>query len=362
MSVEGFEPKIEDEKSPAPKILKGSPEFFESKEGNDREDKGPLYLMMNLETKCSARCLKCALPGRGGHMGEPLSIDQRKKLLAKVGELGIKELVIVGGGEPTEHFDDIMKPIIEAAHHEGLGTIMFTNATCLTREQAEFYREHDVSIFVSLDAIDPETYKFLIGFDKIKEEMKEKLTLEQVLNNIRMLREVYGQTEEVIRGKKVVRLGINVTVFKQNKKQLDAIKKLAGDDMQFIANHPIPRGKLGNKKVWQMLVGDEYEDLQRLAQKKSDTGGHSSINEGACSYFNRGISVNTDGQLLSCGYASETAHSLGSVTDSSTIEDLKKHYSDIRTRYKQFTKETGRTPSCPLRDDDYQGFLDKLKK
>jgi len=69
-----------------------------------------------------------------------------------------------------------------------------------------------------------------------------------------------------------------------------------------------------------------------------------------------------DGQLLSCGYASETAHSLGTIDDSPTLSELKEHYRDIRARYRQFTEDIGKTPSCPLRDEDYQGFLDKLEK
>ena len=49
MNPERHIPNIETEKSPAPKILKGAPEFFESREGKEQEDKGPLYIMMNLE-------------------------------------------------------------------------------------------------------------------------------------------------------------------------------------------------------------------------------------------------------------------------------------------------------------------------
>ena len=229
MVLNKFEQTVEHEIAPTPKILKGSPEFFESKEKDEKEDKNPIYLMMNLETKCSYRCPKCALPGYRRNMKEPLSLEQRKKLIIKAREIGIKELVIVGAGEPTEHFDETIKPVIEAAHHEGIGTIMFTTTSHLTREQAEFYRDHDVSIFVSLDSIDSVTYKELTGTGN----------LEQVLENIQMLKKVFGETNEQVNGKKVVRLGINVTVVVQNKEQLDAIKKIAGDEMQFIVNFPI---------------------------------------------------------------------------------------------------------------------------
>lgn len=353
MSIDRLTPRIETEESPVSKVLRGSPEFFESKEGGEREDKGPLYLMMNLETECSYKCPKCCLPGVRPDMGEPLSLEQRKKLLVKASEIGIRELVIVGAGEPTEHFDDIIKSVIGSAHQERMGTIMFTTTSHLTREQAEFYRDHDVSLFVSLDAIDPLTYKELTG---------EKGNIEQVLKNIQMLKEVYGKSQEKVNGKEVVRLGINTTVVKQNKGQLDSIKKLAGDEMQFIVNFPIKRGKFKSNIVWERLVGDEYFELQRLAQEKSDTGGHSSIDEGVCSYFNRGVSADVDGQLLSCGYASETAHALGTVTDASTLDKLGELYRDNRARYVEFTKIAGRKPSCPLRDEDYQKFVEQFKK
>ncbi|MEK7511953.1 MAG: radical SAM protein [Patescibacteria group bacterium] len=350
MVLNKFEQTVEHEIAPTPKILKGSPEFFESKEKDEKEDKNPIYLMMNLETKCSYRCPKCALPGYRRNMKEPLSLEQRKKLIIKAREIGIKELVIVGAGEPTEHFDETIKPVIEAAHHEGIGTIMFTTTSHLTREQAEFYRDHDVSIFVSLDSIDSVTYKELTGTGN----------LEQVLENIQMLKKVFGETNEQVNGKKVVRLGINVTVVVQNKEQLDAIKKIAGDEMQFIVNFPIKRGKFKSDLVWQRLVGEHYAELQRLAEEKSDTGGHSSIDEGVCSYFNRGVSVDIDGQMLSCGYASETAHALGSVADDKTLDDLAKHYREIRQKYVRFSEKIGKKPSCPLRDEDYKVYLEEL--
>ena len=100
--------------------------------------------------------------------------------------------------------------------------------------------------------------------------------------------------------------------------------------------------------------------MQRLAEEKSDTGGHSSIDEGVCSYFNRGVSVDIDGQMLSCGYASETAHALGSVADDKTLDDLAKHYREIRQKYVRFSEKIGKKPSCPLRDEDYKVYLEEL--
>lgn len=352
MNSNHLETGIDYNETPPGKILRGSPEYFEAIDSTESPNNGPLYIMMNLETKCSYKCPKCALPGYRRDMGKPLNLEQRKEALAKARQIGIKELVIVGAGEPTEHFEGITRDIIKTAHSEGLGTIMFTTASHLTRSQAEFFRDHDVSIFVSLDAIDPNTYQELTGTGN----------LDHVLDNVQTLREVYSQGGETLNGKQVVRLGINVTVVKQNRNQLDALKRFAGDDMQFIANSPIRRGRFGNRAIWERLVGNYHESLQRIAQSASETGGHSSINEGVCGYFNRGISIDVDGQFLSCGYASETAHSIGRFTDETTPSELEEHYRTVRAKFRRFAQQTGIVPSCPLRSDTYQHFLEEIKK
>lgn len=355
--VKTCESEITSKVAPVPKLMKGSPEFFKLI-GRKEEEKGPLYVTMNLETGCGYRCIKCALPGHRENMGTHLSFEQRKKFLAQVGEIGVKTLVIIGRGEPTENFGDLIRPVINAAHREGLITIMFTTASHLNEEQAEFYCDNNVSVFVSLDSLDPNTYRELTGCGNIG----------QVLKNIGILRSTYSQAQEIVKGKNIVRLGINVTVSKQNRDELSAIKAFAGDDMQFIANPTIRRGKAAKVGAWEKLVGSKYEELKKLAQGESETGGHSSIDEGVCSYFHRGISVDCDGMLLSCGYASETAPFLGGIIEGITAKDittperLMRHYHEMRAKYIEFTDEIRTVPSCPLRDNYYQRFLDKIKE
>jgi len=58
---------------------------------------------------------------------------------------------------------------------------MFTTALGINKEQAEFYRDHDVTIFVSLDSLDPDTYKRLTGTGD----------LAKTLENIQLLRDIY---------------------------------------------------------------------------------------------------------------------------------------------------------------------------
>jgi cyclic pyranopterin phosphate synthase len=350
------ESAVEAEKKPA-KVLKGMPEFLEMREGKEQmeTDKFPQYLMMNLETGCPFSCKKCAQPGRNREMGQPLSLDERKNILDMSAGIGVKELVIIGAGEPTtpKNFKDIVSPLFEAAHEKGMGTIMFTTAFGIDKEQAEFFRDNDVTIFVSLDSLDSETYKKLTGTGN----------LARVLENIQILRDAYKETQEVLPdGRKLVRLAINVTIQKDNVDELDKIKEFAGDDMQFIANVPMLEGKLRIYRSWAELVGNgNLETFKRLAAEKSETGSHSSVAEGTCSYFNRGISIDSDGQFLTCGYASDSAHYLGNVREGVSPESLLEHYQEMRKKYVAWCEKIGRKPSCPLRDDDYKNYIHSLK-
>lgn len=349
------EASVEAEKKPN-KVLKGMPEDLEMREGEEQPevDKHPQYLMMNLETGCPLSCKKCAQPGRNREMGRPLSLAERENVLGMAAGIGVKELVIIGAGEPTspKNFKGIVRPVIEATHKKGLGTIMFTTAFGLDKEQAEFYRDHDVTVFVSLDSLDPDIYRKLTGTGN----------LAKILQNIQTLREVYKDTQETLPdGRKLLRLAINVTIQKDNVGELDKIKEFAGGDMQFIANAPMPEGKLRFYRSWEDLVGDgNLEIFKRLAAEKSETGSHSSVAEGTCSYFNRGISVDSDGQFLACGYASDSAHHLGNVREGITPQSLVKHYQEMRRKYTEWCKNINRKPSCPLRDDDYENYISSL--
>jgi MoaA/NifB/PqqE/SkfB family radical SAM enzyme len=333
------------------KILRGMPSSFPAE---IRESNSPLYLMMNLETGCPLRCLKCAQPGQGRQTGKPLTLAQREEFIETAAQCGVKALIIIGAGEPStpQNFTRFVRPVIESAHRHGLLTVMFTTALGINREQAVFYRDNGVTIVVSLDSLLPEQYKKLTGNGN----------LARVLQNIAVLREVYEETIRDESGVRTVRLGVNCTIQRPNEGELGQIRAFAGDDMLFVANAPMPAGRFAIYANWDETVGDANLDrFNQLARELSDTGGHSSLAEGACSYFNRGITVDVDGQHLSCGYAAASAEFLNNVEEP-TVETMMAHYHRVRGGYQEWCQSIGRQPSCPLRDPDYQEFLLRLRR
>jgi len=329
------------------KILCGMPGYYEQY-GVSADQ--PLYLMMNLETSCSMRCPKCALPGRARcGVGRALDLSERQRLLGLAAQAGFKALVIIGAGEPSENFP-LMQRIVGKASELGLDTILFSTAAKLDAEQAEFYATHRTTLIVSLDSMDPVNYCLLTGNGN----------LTKTLANIVLLRKAYAAHQD---DDSVLRLGINTTVVRQNVHELADIKRFASDDMLFVANAPIRRGKFAPENIWRLYIGsdEDYEALVRLTAQASDTGSHSSTFRGVCGYFSRGVALDVDGTILSCGYASETAGTLGQSQDLIQSQDLLELNRSVQSRFRSFCRQTGRVPSCPLRDPEVEEFIRNMR-
>ncbi|MHB8830752.1 MAG: radical SAM protein [Patescibacteria group bacterium] len=329
------------------KILRAMPDYFHLT-GVDAEQ--PLYLMLNLETTCSMRCPKCALPGRQRRdMGQPVSHLERERIMRLASQAGFKTIAVIGAGEPTENFH-LIGPMVQFASKLGLETILFSTVSGLDKKQADFFFQNKVQIIVSLDSLDKGNYRRLTGNGD----------LGRVLENIALLRSTYAQEDaSSLSGKRVVRLGINMTVVRQNLGELDVLKQFAASDMLFIANAPIRLGKFASQRSWSRYAGNdaEYGELVRRAEEASETKGPSSNFRGTCGYFSRGVAIDVDGAVLSCGYASETAGCLGHAKDLVNPKDLLELNRCVQSRFQAFSRQVNRIPSCPLRDPEVEAYI-----
>ena len=371
------------EKEPVRRILKGMPEYFDSIEENKEREKNESvrYAMLNLPSTCVLRCTKCARydarEAAEFESASPLTLEEQKKFLDFTFEIGAREMVIVGEGEPTQanNWKKLYEPIIEYAHEKGMGTDLFTTAFFLTKTQAEFCRDHNVTVIVSLDSLENDRYYHLYGIDKWGEgnifeqaaKAEIKTPADHVKKRIEMLADVYKGTESVSKdGRQITRLGINTTISLANEGELDDLRRFAHEhDMYFVANYLMKEGRAGSKyENYAELVGDDenWERHQRLAQEFSDSGGHSSIEGGVCNYFGDGIACDSRGYLLTCGYASATAHESENFRQIQKVEELLLLVERNRKAYHLWSEAIGRTPSCPLRDEDYAGFVEWVNK
>lgn len=342
------------------KLLVGLPEYHHL-HGSDGDR--PLYLMLNLPTTCKFRCLKCALSCTQIKHGPLLTSEEQSAIIRAGAAAGLRTLVIIGNGEPTENVETI-RGVIDVAHEQKMGTIMFSTLNDLDRQQANYFAAHDVSVIVSLDSLDQKMYRRLTGTGD----------LVRTLEHAQLLRSVYAahdSNQKTLGGKKLVRLGVNTTVSTQNVAELSTIRSFCGDDVAYYANPPMRRGRLTGETQWTRLVpigskgstrvDTEYETLKAEAERFSDTGGHSSIIGGVCGYFALGVSIDVDGEVLTCGYAGETAGRIGNACGA-TPEQLLGWNKLVRDGFARFSKEIGRLPSCPIRDPAFPKFVNEFNK
>lgn len=318
-----------------------------------------LYGTVNIPTRCPFHCPHCAL--NSGCPNAPvrpvLTPIERSETIAKMAEAGIKSLVIIGEGEPlwqpadgTPGFEELVRPVLERANSLGMGTIMFTTLGHLTREQAEILRDNNVSVFVSLHSLKDETYRRSTGNGD----------LAKVLQNIEILRAVYGENEE-IDGQEVTRLGINFTITLLNESEVESVRNFAHEHgMQFICNPLMPSGRAANKNVWDKRAGSpaDFARMAALATRYSDTGGQSSIKAGRCSYGYRGIAIDVGGRLMICGYKPGPEGCMPNIMDMSANDILRFHRLTIQGCWDR--SQTGEGCHCITRASaGYQARLEQ---
>lgn len=331
-------------------ILQGSPDYLymiAEPEVQSKKQDALDYATVNIPTSCPRRCPQCAL-GDVTDAPETLTSSQRKGVVAKVSDAGAKFIVIIGNGEPlwqptvSQGFEELVRPVIEKACVEGMGTIMFsTLSTAISDEQATILRDNNVSVIVSLHSLKTETYRQATGNGELC----------TVLANIEKLRSIYGENE-TIGDMEITRLGVNMTVTCLNQNQIVDVKQFSHDHgMQFICNPLMCQGLASRPKIWSSLVRSRanYLEQARLAEMHSDTGGQSSIRNGRCSYGFRGVAVDTNGTMMLCGYKSGPSGHMPNITTMTSKDLLRFHRQVIQTSWLQC--ETTSCVSCITRAD-----------
>lgn len=178
--------------------------FIERVEGDFR----PVTADVFLTDYCNNRCHYCRFAHK---TGKYINYEQFADLLARLRSLGVKGIILTGGGEPTINPD--FKRICDLLERERMPYGINTNFNVLQLVAPKFLK-------VSIDEGDPEAYREARGAD----------ALNKVLNNIREYLDWRGKngvdtrvgvqcvtatTEQVMRFYAAVRsLGVNYIQFR----------------------------------------------------------------------------------------------------------------------------------------------------
>jgi len=152
--------------------------------------------------RCNSMCPMCAVWTQNEK--EQLDTEELKKLFAKFRHAGFLR-VNFQGGEPLLRKD--LLEAVEAAVSHGLKPIVITNAIMLKPETAEALFGAGCSIIVSLDTLNPETYRKIRGVDKLSE--------------------VFANLESAAKIAPKRKLAVNMTIHRLNAEEVEKIHDYA---------------------------------------------------------------------------------------------------------------------------------------
>ena len=137
---------------------------------------------------CNAECIMC--PRDQHKLGRPhgiMNLDLYKKSIDEVVELGCKQVVLTGFGEPL--VDKRLEQKVEYAHAKGLRTYIISNASLLTHERAKGLIDAGLDeLRISYYGMRKETYeRVMVGlnFDVTMDNLHGFLELRQKLESKR---------------------------------------------------------------------------------------------------------------------------------------------------------------------------------
>jgi radical SAM protein with 4Fe4S-binding SPASM domain len=190
-----------------PPVLKGY--MYGAKEAHEARNSNKL-LAIRLETNksCNLRCRYCYAQS-GEDLAKIADFNVLKHMVSEAKEIGIRSVVVIGGGEPTLHpkFRELV------AYIDSLGIIpmIFSNTVLITEELAGFLYEHNASVMGKLDSLKPEVQDYLAGREGAFLDIKKGL------ENLQMAG--FSKPEEP--GK--LRLGVSFVSNKMNLEEIEDI-------------------------------------------------------------------------------------------------------------------------------------------
>ena len=133
-----------------------------------------LSLELELSRVCDLRCLYC-FADSGAALQDELTLSEIHGVIDQALALGIRRVVILGGGEPLLY--PHVLPIMEYLAERGIGIDLFTNGTRLTPRLAEDLVRLRVAPVVKMNSLRPEVQDYLAGRDGAFAEIRRGMEL-----------------------------------------------------------------------------------------------------------------------------------------------------------------------------------------
>jgi radical SAM protein with 4Fe4S-binding SPASM domain len=261
---------------------------FSDEEIADARDNGRL-LTMEIETShiCNLRCVYC-YNRSGQKKPNELTVEEILDAIRQGIELGVRRVIIIGGGEPLMH-PDVMD-IIGFLYKNGVGIDLFTNGTLITRDIAKGLYDFGVEPVVKCNSLRAEVQDLLVN---------TKGAFEKIHQGIEHLRAA-GYPDD---GHD---LGIETIICSYNYAELPAMWRWArGQGIIPYFEMITFQGHAKNRQDLNVSVADLhalFEELQRIDREEYgyEWEGHPPIAALNCSRHEYSCTVNSRGYVQPC--------------------------------------------------------------
>lgn len=230
-----------------PPVLKGY--MYGAQEAHKARNSNRL-LAIRLETNksCNLRCRYCYARS-GKDLTKAADFNILKRIISEAKELGIKSVVVIGGGEPTLYSE--FRELITYIDSLGIVPVIFSNTILMTEELAKYLYEHNASVMGKLDSLRPETQDYLAGRKGAFQDIKKGL--ENLLKA--------GFSEPAEPGK--LRLGVSFVSNKMNLGEIEDIWHFCRQNNIF-PNMEIltPTGRANDELEDKLLTSEEIKEYK----------------------------------------------------------------------------------------------------
>ncbi|MDP3478265.1 MAG: radical SAM protein [Desulfoprunum sp.] len=172
-------------------------EFSPEEIRETRARHGLLSMELELSRICNLGCIYC-YAASGIPLDNELRLPELLNIVDQSVDLGVKKIIILGGGEPLL-FPDLF-PLIEYIRGKNLTVDLFTNATLLTREQADRLYGLQVGVVIKMNSRNPIIQDILAA---------RSGTLEAIEQGLQFLKDAGYPNEEHVLGIETIICGHN---------------------------------------------------------------------------------------------------------------------------------------------------------
>lgn len=230
---------------------------------------GPVRMELHLTDVCNLKCIFCWRKGNTKPTEKKLSERKLLEIVREAADLGVKEWVVSGGGEPLVRKNTALKVLKEIKKNDMWG-LLTTNGTLLTEKDAEFL------VDIGWDQV-----QFSIDgpSKKINDFLRPPNSFERTINAVKTLRKVRDS-----KSSKKPYIGFNTILNKMNFGKVNEMIELAsvaGSELVYF--EPI---YAGYSKIDLKIPKEDMSELANCLKKAKKTAKKLRIDTNAEEFLN----------------------------------------------------------------------------